>query len=459
MSKSIGNASIRDFRGGDNDAFSAVCVAAGGSGAGKTTVVLALLAALKRRGMRVTPFKCGPDYIDPSHHKAICGTPSRNLDTWMMGGEGARRTFANAAAKSDVAVVEGVMGLFDASSPTTLSGSTADVAATLGVPVLLVLDAKGMAGTIAPIAKGLAEFDPRVEVVGVVANNVGSSRHADILRVALDANGAPPLLGYLTRDEELSIPERHLGLTPASEHAIDSALEERLADAAERCFDIDGILAASRQPVPIPLSFRMPDKRRGRVALALDEAFHFYYDDNLDILRHLGYEIVHFSPIADESLPSDIDWVFIGGGFPECFADRLRDNSSMRRAIAEFAAGGGMIYAECGGLMYLSNSLTDTTGRCFEMCGVIPVDTTMESRLRSLGYREARVLDGLPFADAGAVLRGHEFHWSSARPTKASDVQPFLEVRGASGGEWTPAGFRKGNVFASYVHLYLGLTE
>ncbi len=451
--------SPRGFRGPDDEVFSAFCVAAGGSGAGKTTVVLALLAALKRRGMRIAPFKCGPDYIDPSHHKSICGTPSRNLDTWMMGSEGVKRTFANASVPADVAVVEGVMGLFDASSPTALSGSTADVAATLNISVLLVLDTKGMAGTIAAIAKGLADFDPRVEVIGVVANNVGSSRHADILREALAAHGAPPLLGYLIRDAELSIPERHLGLTPASEHAIDSALEGRLADAAERCFDIDGILAASRQPTLVPSFLQMPENRRGRVALALDEAFHFYYDDNLDFLKGLGFEIVEFRPISDERLPDNVDWVYIGGGFPECFADHLEANSSMRRSIAEFAAGGGAVYAECGGLMYLSNSLTDTTGRCFEMCGVIPVDTTMESRLRSLGYREARVLGGLPFADTGATFRGHEFHWSSANPTDTSNVQPFLEIRGASGGEWTPAGFRVGNVSASYVHLYFGLTE
>jgi cobyrinic acid a,c-diamide synthase len=456
-----------------SDTIPAFCVAAAGSGSGKTTVTLGLLAALRRRGLSVAPFKCGPDYIDPGFHRAVCGVPSRNLDTWMMGRGGVRRSFAVSAEKADAAVVEGVMGLFDGAEPGRLSGSTADVAEALGIPVLLVVDAKGMAGTIAPIAKGLAEFEPGVEVMGIVANNVGSERHAEILKTALSAADAPPFLGYLRRDAELALPERHLGLVSVTEHPLGldtakrGAFLDKLVAMFEEGFDIDAILKLSERPRPVPpatpasLSILPPPDGRGKIALALDEAFHFYYEDNLDALKDAGWEIVPFSPLSDLALPDGTDWVYIGGGFPECFAERLERNSAMRNAVAEFADAGGAVYAECGGLMYLSENIAALDGKKHAMCGVIPLGTRMEPRLRSLGYREIRVEAALPFANTGTVFRGHEFHWSSAEPTGdiPDGITAPIAWRRAKGGEWTPAGYRVGNVSASYAHIHFATSE
>ena len=291
--------------------FSKFCVGGAGSGVGKTTVTLGLLTALKKRGLNVAPFKCGPDYIDPEFHKAACGNISRNLDLWMMGEENVLGTFLQHSRGADVAVVEGVMGLFDGVGAGN-EGSTAKIAKCAKLPVLLVINARGIAGTIAPLVKGFVDFEDGVEIAGVIANKVGSERHAEMLSDALDNAGLPPLLGYLPRNVEFEIPERHLGLISATESSIgtgNNPLYDKLAETVEKCFKIDEILEITKQVSETGGSCLSGPKKRTwqarpsnykhRIGLALDDAFHFYYEDNLDILREKGFEIVPFSPLKD----------------------------------------------------------------------------------------------------------------------------------------------------------------
>ena len=435
--------------------FSACCVAGTRSGVGKTTLTIGLLSALRRRGRYVQPFKCGPDYIDPGYHRCACGVVSRNLDTWMMGEDGVRSSYARAVADADVAVVEGVMGLFDGASPERLEGSSAHVCKILDIPVVLVVDARAMARSIAPLVKGFAGFEPGVRVAGVVANNVASESHTRILREALKAAGLPPLLGAMPRRPEWRIPERHLGLIADTESGHTGSWFDLLADGVEEYVDIDTLVArcgATRPNVTARLN-AAPDATPVRLGIARDAAFHFYYEDNLDLLRGAGVEVVEFSPLSDARLPDDLAGLYIGGGFPEMFAGALCGNAAMREAIARFAERGGLVYAECGGLMYLCKSLEDQDGKRWEMCGALPATTRMEPGLRRLGYVEASTLSEGIFGPPGTRLRGHEFHWSSLERTGAG-LEPLFTVRFARNGREERAGFRGGNVCASYVHTH-----
>ena len=433
--------------------FSAVCIAGTSSGDGKTTVTLALLRALTRRKLTVQPFKCGPDYIDPTFHNIAAHRHSRNLDCWMMGREQVKKSFAAGAADTDCAVIEGVMGMFDSAAPGSLEGSTAEVATLLDVPVILTVNCRGMAGSIAAIVKGYAEFCDKVKVIGVIANMVGSEKHAEILRRALELANLPSLLGYLPRNEKWTLPERHLGLVPFIENEKSDEWFEELGTAAEKYFEIDKILALCVKAKSAP-PHRAPRPVEVRLAVAKDEAFHFYYQDNLDILRENGFELVEFSPIRDRQLPDNINGIYLGGGFPEVFAAELEQNSRMRQAVKDFARNGGAVYAECGGFMYLTEKLTDNSGRSMNMCGIIPAHTFMGSRLGSFGYREAKTCRETFFGPAGTVFRGHEFHWSDTEFT--TKTEPLWLIKGAQqADEWTPCGYHSGNVCASYIHLHL----
>ncbi|MBN2333832.1 MAG: cobyrinate a,c-diamide synthase [Deltaproteobacteria bacterium] len=435
--------------------FAAFCLGATHSGTGKTTITLALLRALKRRGLSLQPCKCGPDYIDPSFHARAAGCPSINLDTWMMTPQGVQRSFARACRFADVAVVEGVMGLFDGFSPTSLEGSSADCARLLGLPVILVVDAGGMAGSIAPLVKGFCEFNGEISIAGVIANNVGSDSHGQLLQEALAGADLPPLLGALPNKEEWQLEERHLGLVPFLENRKANGWFERLADGAERHIDIDRLLAIVRMPKPAASVVRTVQKAAVRLALARDRAFHFYYPDNLYLLRQAGFEIVEFSPLTDRELPVGTQLVMLGGGFPEVFAAELAGNESMRSAIKAFAGHGGMIYAECGGFMYLGESLENAVGDRFPMCGVVPGRSHMTPKLCSLGYREVATVSKTPFGPPGTTLRGHEFHWSEMELSQPR--QPlYLQVDRTSTGK--QCGIHDQNVMASYIHLHFGAT-
>jgi cobyrinic acid a,c-diamide synthase len=432
--------------------FSALCIAGTSSGDGKTTVTLALLRALVKRKLNVQPFKCGPDYIDPTFHNIAAHRHSRNLDCWMMGAEQVKRSFAGGITEADCAVIEGVMGMFDSAAPGSLEGSTAEVASLLDVPVILTVNCRGMAGSIAAIVKGYTEFCDKVKVVGVIANMTGSETHAAILRRALELANLPPLLGYLPRNEHWALPERHLGLVPFIENEKSDEWFEQLGQAAEQYFDIDWILALCRME-KIATQPKTSHPAGARLAIARDEAFHFYYQDNLDILRENGFELVDFSPIHDLLLPDNIQGIYLGGGFPEVFAAGLEENSSMRQAIKNFAGNGGAIYAECGGFMYLTERLTDNAGKSMTMCGVIPARTFMGERLGSFGYREAKTCEDTFFGPAGTIFKGHEFHWSDVEFN--SVVEPLWLTKGSHPeSEWSPCGYNSGNVCASYIHLH-----
>ena len=460
---------------------SAFCIAGSGSGVGKTTITIGLLRALKKRGLSPAPFKCGPDYIDPGFHKIASGTISRNLDTWMMGKEEVKNTFAKNTKNFDVAIVEGVMGLFDGAGIGDITGSTAHVAKILNIPVLLVVNARGIAGTIAPLVKGFIGFKEGVNIVGIIANNVGSERHAKMLSDALDQANLPPLLGFLPRDNNVVMPERHLGLVPVTENKEED-FYDILGDNIEKYFQIDKILDITQLQATRWTSGDACPTKRGwttedgcptkealqpgtilgektdtcpaKLGIALDDAFHFYYEDNLDMLREAGIDLIPFSPISDSKLPEGIQGIIIGGGFPECFSAKLAENTVMKQQIANFADAGGFIYAECGGLMYLSDGITTNDGHKYSMCGIIPIWTKMENKLRTLGYREIRTIEDSPLGPKGTIYRGHEFHWSSVIEEAATATKPFCEIRNARKSDWEHAGYRCKNVFASYIHAH-----
>ncbi|MDB5351935.1 MAG: cobyrinic acid a,c-diamide synthase [Planctomycetota bacterium] len=434
----------------------AILVAGTHSGSGKTTVTRALMAALVRRGKIVQGFKAGPDFIDPGHHTAITGRISRNVDTWMMGPEASSASYRRNAAGADIAVIEGVMGLFDGRGTDEDAGSTADLARLWNLPVILVVDAKGMARSIAAMAHGYATYDARVNVAGIVANRVGGVRHyQDYLRPALRQGSSVEPLGYLLRDPRIEVPSRHLGLLTAEEFAATSEHHDALADAAEASIDFDRLLALAQVPTlnDVKASLRISEPTGRRVAVARDRAFCFYYEDNLDALRDAGAEIIPFSPLADRELPAGIDLLYLGGGYPEIHAEALSGNAGIRESIRRYHRDGGAIYAECGGMMACARSLRDLHGHDYPMWDLIPARTVMQSRFAALAYVTARTTgDGL-LGPAGTEARGHEFHYSTKEPL--GPLQYATELRSA-GREVKPDGITIGGLLAGYAHLHFG---
>lgn len=422
--------------------------AAPASGSGKTTVVCAVAAALRARGLDVRTFKAGPDYLDPTWHEAVTGRPSRNLDGWMCGPDGVRASFMRGAAGGDIAIIEGVMGLFDGRSPRTLEGSGAELALWLGVPVVVVIEASGMARTAAAVVAGLAGYQPGVVVAGVVFNQVGSVGHGKLLAEAMESVPAVRCLGALTRDPAMAVPERHLGLVSGQLAARPGWVAEMAAWG--ETLELDTLLTLAQVPTGLsrpPAPTHVPPIVR--IGVALDAAFHFYYQDNLDLLREAGAELVFFSPLHDPALPPDLDGIYLGGGYPEEHRGALSNNTTMCQAIRAF---NGVIYAECGGLMYLGVSLAGVEGDTTPMLGRLPVRTRMSGRLRTLGYREVTTTAATPLGPAGTVFRGHEFHYSELCETP--DVSPVYHMTGR-GGQGVE-GWQQGRVLGSYVHAHFG---
>jgi cobyrinic acid a,c-diamide synthase len=371
----------------------------------------------------------------------------------MMGRDAVVGTFARACAGADVALIEGVMGLFDGASPTSEEGSTAEIAKWLEAPVMLVVDVSGMARTVAAIARGVAAFDPGLRLAGIFCNRVGSRGHLDILRKALSDL---PVLGGLPNEPALTFPERHLGLRTADEQAVpDSILSELGRVTGEWC-DLDGILTVARA-APL-VSRRLSAKAdtasssRCRIGVAFDEAFHFYYEYNLHLLKSLGAEIVYFSPISDREL-RDVNGLYIGGGYPEIHAEALSANRSMRDQIRAFAAEGGNIYAECGGLMYLCDAIKTLEGRRYPMAGVIPAVAVMHDRLQALGYVEVETQAMSALGPAGLRFRGHQFRYSELQRLKDPIDCAYRMVRRRD-GQVAPEGYTIKNTLASYVHAH-----
>jgi cobyrinic acid a,c-diamide synthase len=429
-------------------------IAGPSSGAGKTTVTLGLMAALKRRGWVVQPFKCGPDFIDPGHHQRVCGRPSRNLDGWMLTPATNKSTFFRHAASADVSVAEGVMGLFDGVSRSSGAGSTAEMATTLGLPILFVVDASKMAGSAAALVHGFATFDPAVHLAGVIFNKVGSVSHYSLLKDALERAGDTVSLGYLPRDEQLRIPERYLGLVTTDECVLSDQAVAHLADVSEQYIDLDRVLdVAGVVAEPIKDVASAPAAAPVRIGVARDRAFCFYYEDNFDALRAAGADLVAFSPLADRELPDALDALYFGGGYPELWAEALTANASMKAAVRRFIESGRAVYAECGGLMYLAQSIQARDGRTWPMIGALPFTVVMTERLQRFGYVEVTLTHDCVLAAAGTIARGHSFHCS-----RIADVPPDIarsyQLRYTLAGTEEAEGFSVGSVLASYIHLH-----
>lgn len=423
------------------------------SGVGKTTLTLGLIGALKRRGLAVQAFKVGPDYIDPSQHAQVAGRPARNLDSWQLPEAALWELFARAAGSADAAIVEGVMGLFDGRTGGGEIGSTAHIAKLLGLPVLLVVDAAKAARSVAATVLGCQALDPGLRIVGVVLNNAAGARHAEIGREAIESLTSVPVLGWLPRNADLRQEERYLGLVPAVERQLPAGLVDRVTALVEEHLDVDRLLRVARVARlgarPAGLFPRDPIPSRVRIAVAQDEAFSFYYQDSLDLLTAWGAELVPFSPLRDEALPGGIGGVYLGGGFPELFAIDLAVNAPMLTSLRAAARAGLPIYGECGGLMYLQESLVDADGRRHRMAGLVPGESTLAGKRLTLGYREVRARRDTPIAQAGQRLRGHEFHWSVCEPPP----EP-LAAYDVLGDTPRAEGYAAGNVLASYVHLH-----
>jgi cobyrinic acid a,c-diamide synthase len=416
------------------------------------------MAALARRGLKVAAFKVGPDFIDPGHHSRITGGVSRNLDGWMLSQAYNLACFRDAAYTADVAVVEGVMGLFDGYDGKNESGSTAQMSKWLGLPTVLIVDARSMARSAAAIILGFEKFDRDLTYAGVLFNKVGSIRHLNYLTEALEDNVEMQCLGGVARDQEIYIPERHLGLVTREDHPLSDAMIKKLAAIIEDSMNIDRLLESlpeiniSREKAAIKA-----DQIKGpvRIGVARDNAFCFYYQDNLDLLEAVGAELVFFSPISDKRLPADLDGLYLGGGYPELVADRLAANTRLRKQIKAGSQAGMPIYAECGGFMYLCAELWNPRGIRYPMTGCFPFSAQMYSRLKALGYREITLTKDTIIGPSGQTIRGHEFHYSELRKSE-SRMDTVYRLTDRVGVDKPPEGYYTNRTLGSYTHLHFG---
>ncbi|MCR9141818.1 MAG: cobyrinate a,c-diamide synthase [bacterium] len=477
----------------------ALIVAGTGSGVGKTSIALGLARALRERGLRVQPFKVGPDYLDPTWLTAAAGRTCYNLDGWMTDREYVTASvFEKQCRDADIAIIEGVMGLFDGASPDALTGSTAEIALWLDAPVLLTVDVGGAARSAAAMVKGFADFEAGVRLAGVIANQCGSAGHAEIVARALQHAGLPALIGWLAKKSLPTLPGRHLGLHAAHDRANSAELLTELGRICAEQMDMAGLLNiagfddrrraeateateategpeateahsasgrdagdnASTEAAPTFETTAANQRDGVRIAVARDAAFYFYYADNLSLLVDAGAELIEFSPLGDRELPAGVDAVYIGGGYPEEHAQELAANAGMIGDLRRFAAQGGMIYGECGGLMYLSKSLQTVGGEDFEMLGLLPFASRMLEKRKMLGYVETTFVVDTCFGPADTRLRGHEFHYSELVPDEQAEagVERVFVLRGRRNQAPRPEGFRNpaGNVLASYAHQHFG---
>lgn len=439
-----------------------IIVAGVASGVGKTTIATGLMAALAARGLRVQGYKVGPDYIDPTYHRAATARPSYNLDSWLSSPILVRQRFEAGMRDADIALIEGVMGLFDGRKQTRDTASTAEIARLLNAPVVLVIDVSHMGQSVAAVVHGFQSLDPHVHLAGVILNKVASSDHEATLRYALAEWTDVPVLGAIRRDTSLVIPGRHLGLIPAAEAAIEV---ENSGHIIEEVVDVDQILRVAQAAGSLPPTVKEEcggetatlaarselSSAHIRIGLALDVAFSFYYPEMLEMLAEIGVEIVPFSPLQDKKLPEGVDLLYFGGGFPEVFAEQLADNAGMLVDVRAAVRRGIPVYAECGGYMYLGKICIDANGRSHELVGVLPYTFRMGTQRAQVGYREITTRRDTLIAPAGTHLRGHEFHWSRI-------IEPLVEEHVAyriEGRETIGEGYVSETILASYIHIPL----
>jgi cobyrinic acid a,c-diamide synthase len=426
-------------------------LAAPSSGSGKTTLAVGLMSAFAAH-MTVQAYKVGPDYIDPGYHTAATGRPSRNLDTWMIPTERVKELFSRGQKGADLCIIEGVMGLFDGHDGHTDSGSTAEVAKLLSAPVVLVIDAHSMARSAGAIALGFRQFDPHLHLAGVIFNNVAGPAHALWLTDAVQSVGLK-VFGCVPHNEYLRVPERHLGLYTVGERSLATRqFVEAAREVIQQHIDLPALELLANTVPEIQADFQSVKSPSVRIAVARDEAFCFYYEDNFDLLREAGAELAFFSPLHDPSLPAGLSGLYLGGGYPELYAAQLADNKSMQAALKSAISGGLPTYAECGGLMSLTEYFIDGSGYIYPMIGILPGFTRLTDELK-MGYREIMSLQSTPMLGKGEKARGHEFHYSEwIRPEEADAFAYAIQMQQA--GEPQSEGFAKKNLLASYVHLH-----
>ena len=435
-----------------------VVIAGTHSGVGKTTIVTGLLATLKQRGVQVQSYKVGPDYIDPGYHQMASGKVAHNLDTWLVPPDKLATIFTKTALGNDLLVIEGVMGLYDGGR--TGVSSTAAIAKMLKAPVILVVDAKSMGESVAATVLGYKMYDPDVHFAGVIVNRLGSETHKAMVCEALDRLGIP-VLGCLYRNEALSMPERHLGLTPVTEHnAYDTVIE--MGNQIAQQVNVGQVIHLAQTALPL-LEERPINKKHVsttvRIGVAQDEGFSFYYPESLDVLSSLGAELVPFSPLKDAKLPM-VDGLVLGGGFPEMFVEELSKNVSMRQSMYQACQQGMPVYAECGGLMYLTRQIVDFDGKAHDMVGAIPAYCTMESKLQTVGYVEVTSLHDNVLCTTGETLHGHEFHFSRTIPDAQEAPFPWaFQFKKVRTGAVYFGGYSSDNILGSYLHMHFAGNE
>ena len=431
----------------------AFLLAAAKSGGGKTTLTMGIMAALARRGYDVQPFKCGPDFIDPTLHKLVTGNVSYNLDLKMMGTACCQQTFHEKGHTHEIMVIEGVMGLFDGGL-----ASSAELAKALGLPVIMVIDAQSSAESAAAVLKGFEMYDPGLTLSGVIFNKIGSERHRQLIYDSVLRTSSVPVLGFMPRDPRFAIPERHLGLYMGDENPLSDASIDALADAVERHIDLETMLDTT-----VSMSAPAPERRvtpslslkRRYVAVAQDEAFSFYYPQNIELLENNGFEIIPFSPLHDKRIPTRAEMIYFGGGYPENFCEQLSSNQPMIEDIQRCHANRIPIYGECGGFMYLCASLLDADQYAYSMVGIFPFTTIMNRRLRSLGYRQVRLQRTCLLGPKGAILHGHEFHYSMIDKNALDQIPENIELLYKLDNN-SHEGYSVGSAIGSYVHLHFG---
>lgn len=429
-----------------------VVIAGTSSGVGKTTITAGLLAALRKRGLRVQSFKIGPDYIDPGFHSIASGRESYNLDTWLVPPENLVHDFSELSGDADISVIEGVMGLFDGGKNGI--SSTADIAKRLDAPVILVIDCKAAAQSVAALVLGFTMYDPDVHIAGVILNRLGSARHMEIVKDAVETKVHVPVLGAFLRRNDIKLPERHLGLVPADES--DGSVEtwcETVGTWTEESTSLDRIIGiAGKAP---SLSYEKEEVKvtseRLRIAIAEDEAFSFFYPLDKRAFGDAGVELVPFSPLHDREIPKALGLI-LSGGFPEMFLNELSSNRSMMESIRRFAEKGFPVYAECGGLMVLTKSITGFDGETYPMADLVPAVIHMNNKLQRVGYMTAGVQRDSIIAQRGDVLHGHEFHFSSMGNTE-EDFPWAYSLKGSHSPSERPEGYCKGNILATYLHI------
>lgn len=435
-----------------------IVIAGTHSGAGKTTLTTGVLRALYNRGLKVQPFKSGPDYIDPAFHSFVTNRVSRNLDVWMLGEETVQELYLKNAHDADISVIEGVMGLYDGLGSERDKGSTAHLSKVLLAPVILVVDGAGMSSSAAAIVTGYVKYDESVNIAGVILNNMHGEAHYELLREAIERDTGVPCLGYLNKNKDISLKSRHLGLVPSVEVEALASKLDLVAEMVAQTVDIDQIMEIAGCAPVVPGTLRSVDcavEKPVRLAVAKDSAFNFYYQDSLDLLEAYGAELVYFSPLTDDVLPENVSGLFLGGGFPEVFASQLETQKNMRRSIREAIESGLPTYAECGGLMYLCDSIEDMDGKNHQMCGVFPYESKMTKRLQRFGYVEVTSKAGTPLTQEMQQFRAHEFHRSVVE--SGDDAAYAYTVRKARPGQehisWQCGHVYK-NCLAAYAHVH-----